>query len=713
MFKIGNFEETYPEVDQKAHHQRMETVRFTSWFIIVIGVSWSLLGLYIGENEVVAIAMIAMFGSVVAIFTLNTEFNLIGRSIWMFTGQIAVLAGCFVVDEAANVPMMFGAIVGGPFLVFSLLSEKKYLFFFSFSNVFYWFLTWYLGADYFDTILIGKDNAETYIELPVALTTLLIILVELGYFGLIANTYAVQMYESNRRAQAANEAKSTFLANMSHEIRTPMNGVLGLLEVLDGPEVTKDQKRILRTMRESSSSLLRIIDDILDTSKIEAGQLELNPTSVLLLPAVESIVESITPFADSKRVELNFRVNPNVPAHIMCDGGRLRQVMLNLLSNAIKFSSKEDPVYLGLVRFYVESDATHLVIRVQDNGVGIDEEELADIFKPFVQAKMGASGRFGGTGLGLTIVQQLVQKMGGDVSVTSKIGKGTEFKVRLPLAGSSGSLKAPDLCAWDVFTFIPDRGLRHYLRGYVEYAGANFHFYDDEETFCRDLGLHGNSNSVAVIALSGRSSLAMREVARRVKTLYPKQKTLTFSAHRGIIQTDEDDGYQVIHWTPLLLSEFWGALAQFAKVDFDDFSDGESGQDLPSPIELQSSQDLKILVVEDNEINQFVILEQLRKIGLKAEIANDGVDGFKKWEKGNFDLILCDCHMPRMNGFAMTEKIREAEFATLGTRTPVIAITANALLGEADQCFASGMDDYLSKPFALKDLKAAIEKWID
>lgn len=701
-------------VDNNAHFRRIETVRFTSWFIMFVAVCWSLLGLAINEPSVIGIALIAALGSVIAIFTMDGRFNLLGRCVWMFCGQMAVLVGCFVVDEAANVPMMFGAIIGGPFLVFSLLSERIPLFFFSFSNIVYWIVVWVLGADYFGAPVIAHDIAETYIELPVAITTLMIILIELGFFAIIANSYAVQMYDSNRKAQEANVAKSTFLANMSHEIRTPMNGVLGLLDVLDGPDMNRDQKRIVRTMRESSVSLLRIIDDILDTSKIEAGQLELNPTRIRILPTIESIVESLTPFADSKRVELNFRMDPKMPAHILCDGGRLRQVVLNLMSNAIKFSSKEDPTELGLVRLYLAHDETDLLIRVHDNGVGMDEDELHNIFEPFIQAKAGASGRFGGTGLGLTIVQQLVQKMGGTIDVSSTVGQGTEFSVHIPLRQAGGANEAPNLQGRRVVAYVPEPGLAQYMEGYTTYTGAEFYRFEDEDDFCKALGEDANAGSLAVIALSGKSSFAMQEVARRVKALYPDQGVLTFTAHRGAISAKVQKGHQIIHWTPLLLSEYWTTLAEMFDVFYQSSDEAETSQSRdPGIVDKNPDKPLSILVVEDNEINQFVILEQLRKIGLTAEIANDGVEGFKQWETGRFNLILCDCHMPRMNGFAMTEKIRESEFSRSIARTPVIAITANALLGEADQCFSSGMDDYLSKPFAIKDLKAAIAKWVE
>jgi two-component system, sensor histidine kinase SagS len=261
--------------------------------------------------------------------------------------------------------------------------------------------------------------------------------------------------------------------------------------------------------------------------------------------------------------------------------------------------------------------------------------------------------------------------------------------------------------------YVPEPGIERYLRGYLEYSGASYTVFDDEDIFCAAIGDCETDTTIALVALSGSTSVAMREVALRVNALYPQQKVLTFTSHRGALGSNTSDVLQTVHWTPLLVSELWNALAHLAQVDFKEQTIGEQNPSDIRQISLLDGETLKLLVVEDNEINQIVITEQLRKIGLTADIAKDGVDGYKHWEKGNYDLILCDCHMPGMNGFAMTEKIREAEFALRGRRTPIIAITANALLGEADQCFAAGMDDYLSKPFALSDLRKAIAKWVD
>ena len=414
-----------------------------------------------------------------------------------------------------------------------------------------------------------------------------------GYLGVGTDLTQIKQLEqrlrsSEARAREASEAKSSFVAAMSHEIRTPMIGVTGMLEVLQHSELNDDQRRTIQVIQQSARSLLQIIGDILDFSKVEAGRLELSPTTVSLPRLLQSTVANFSGSASSKGLVLTCEVDDRIgPAHV-ADGLRLRQVLSNFLSNAIKFTDK------GVVEAALEwqgrdGDGDRVCFRITDTGIGVTPEQQARLFQPFSQAEGSTTRRFGGTGLGLVISRRLAELMGGEVTMESTPGAGTTLRLELVLP-----------------------------RG-------------------------------------------------RVEDIEPEAAP--------------------------------------------DPSQGFLARPLPTIEQAEAERSL-VLIVDDHPTNRLVIARQLALAGYASESADDGLQGLAAWRSGRYALVLSDVHMPHMDGYEMARALRDDETRSGRPRTPVIALTAAALKGEAERCLAAGMDEYLAKPVSIPELVAALRRWL-
>ena len=550
-------------------------------------------------------------------------------------------------------------------------------------------------------------------------------------------------------AQTASQAKSEFLANMSHEIRTPMNGVVGMVDILQRTELKPAQRRMLETINKSARALLTILNDILDYSKIEAGKLDLELLPVNLLELSEALVEVMAVTERSHTTDFSVFVAPALPQWVLCDPTRVRQILLNLLGNAVKFSSNSDGRGGARVSLAVEPcTLTHgtnmtngLQLRITDNGIGISPVAQAKLFQPFTQADESTARRFGGTGLGLSITQQLVELMGGRISVRSNLGDGAEFTVVLPLQPASAPRSAASVVAGDGLA-KPDLGLAearlaglqvlvltrdatkaHVISAYGEAAGAEVTVVGDLSTLRRQLLPAGQGEPtpatakevLVVLGLDVGESLAELELPSGVSALrLNRHSRLDPDLAKPL---DGDSGVMPLSACPLLRGELINALALASgRMTFRTTPRSErrstprrTGQDAPTVAQAVASRQL-ILLVDDNETNREVMQEQLRLVGYASELAVDGVQALAMWRSGRYSLLLTDCHMPRMDGFELTANIRQSEPA--GQRLPIVAITANAMHGEAQRCRDRGMDDYLSKPLRMEDLVPMLEKWL-
>lgn len=527
-------------------------------------------------------------------------------------------------------------------------------------------------------------------------------------------------------AEQANQAKSAFLATMSHEIRTPMNGVIGMVEVLQQSSLSSYQMEMTNLIRESAFALLEIIEDILDFSKIEAGKLEIEFTPIPLATVIEKACSMLEHLAANKRIELMLFIDPAIPDEVLGDALRLRQIIVNLINNAIKFSSGQGrlgKVTTQVLLIEANHDQVMISIQVTDNGIGMNEETRKRLFIPFTQGDTSTTRRFGGTGLGLTITHHLVKLMGGEITVQSKEGEGSTFIVHIPFKPlpleTTSHQKQIDLTGLSCIVYGPDDGLSNDLVAYLKYAGANVERVTDLAAARERIRTLPAGQWLLVID-AGHDESSVDELRLAFRTRLnldsPDKPHLVVvkrgRRHRGRIENGEQvtlDG-NILYRFAFLHAVAVAAGRAKLEEDILPLEGGSSTRIIVPSREEALQQGRLILVAEDNEINQKVIRQQLTLLGHVADVVQDGLDALRHWESGDYAMILTDLHMPEMDGYQLTQAIRAAKKGSI--HIPIIALTANALKGEAERCRAIGMDDYLTKPVQLEQLKQTIQKWL-
>ena len=512
-------------------------------------------------------------------------------------------------------------------------------------------------------------------------------------------------------AEAASRAKSEFLARMSHEIRTPMNGVVGMLELLERTPLDRDQKHFVATIDQSAETLLAVINDILDFSKIEAGKLVLDKQDLHVRECVESVVELLATRAHEKGVEMVCHVDAASDLTVCGDGVRLRQVLMNLVANAIKFTEHGE-IKVSVTTLKDENDLATLRFSVVDTGIGIRDESLGVIFDSFSQEDGGTTRKYGGTGLGLAISRELVALMDGRIGVESTHGEGSEFWFEVPfrvLARERVVLLVEQLADRRVLVVDDNATNRDMLVNQLANWKMEATAVDGAIPAMHSLeqGLE-NGTPFDIILLDWHmpdvdgvmfaAQLSRNENFRHVPIIL-----LTSASVSEILAENGDAQVDAYITKPVRQARLRDAMLHVLVAGNDPVADLEEPEkEVANPLE-----SMRVLLVEDNRINQEVAQGMLNKLGVHVEVVNHGQEALDALEREAFDIVLMDCQMPVLDGYQATAAIREREAHT-DYHQIIVALTANALPEDRERCLAAGMDDYLSKPFSVDRLREVL-----
>jgi len=485
-----------------------------------------------------------------------------------------------------------------------------------------------------------------------------------------------ELARAKQLADAANEAKTLFLATMSHEIRTPLYGVLGTLELLGHTELNLQQTDYLQAIQRSSSTLLQLISDVLDVSKIESGQLSLEPVVFSAVEVTEGAVASFSAAAQAKGVQIYACLDPELPARMRGDAACIRQILNNLLSNAVKFTDS-GRIVVRLRAGAPDDERQVLVWQVTDTGSGIGAEEQARLFEPFYQVRRSVH-QFGGTGLGLSICQRLSQLMGGSLKLVSESGLGSSFSLHLPLERVAAPAERQELDGCVVQVLAPVRELADNLCGWIARWGGRAR--------------------VATPDVLGEADERTLLVEVRLSDM-PQASLADWPGCRVILS---QDGYS----EPRLQGCDWlvnlnGLDALRRALGLAQGCVSAAACSGPAPVVHQLG--IRVLVAEDNVINQLILKDQLEALGCTVELVSDGQEALQRWRPERFDVVLTDINMPRMNGYQLAAELRRR-----GCLQPIIGATANAMREERERCVAAGMSDCLLKPMDLESLQRSL-----